>query len=354
MAAAGVAAVAVLAAVVSAVAETWWGVYAPALLITKLPFPVNCATFALATGRSPFVPYLDASAMRLPRMAEFLRPGDVVISSGIKAGTTWTRMMLQQIRRRGVVDFVDLTDVLPFMEFPHYPTQTWRERLAFYQRQWDSEPPGTKRVVATHARPELLPGVKYVVTFRNPHEIRESYFAFFNSMSEDMRELWGWCPPAPVTEDRFNEMWFSHLAHPIVARHILAWWPLRHDPRVMFQHYSDMTKDPNATLARIAKHIGVELTPEELANATAHSGFAFMKQHADMFDGSPNGLPRHYTSRGILKPGFRYYNPEALTRKGKAGAAKKDGFFERYAKLLEEQVPDPVARSWLLGGGPVS
>jgi len=283
-----------------------------------------------------------------------IRPGDVVISSGVKAGTTFTRQLVHQLRTKGQdVDFEDLSDQVPFMQFQHHPYETWTSRLNYYRRKvWSKEDHSALRVVASHELPRpLLLDVKYIVTFRNPHEVHDSYSAFYNSLSDDMRELWGGCLPAKVSNATFEFMWTKFLSKALVANYINGWWPFRNVPRVLFLHYTDMTRDLNATAIKIAKHLGIALTRREMAKVIEHSSFDWMKAHASKFDGSATGWPSEFIAQGFLKPGFHAYDAESLTRLGKSGEFEVNKRTRAYEAQLKLEIPDDATREWLYYGG---
>jgi len=312
-----------------------------------LPHPYGCKAYAFLANRDErfafYAPKPDLSV---------LRQGDVVISSGIKSGTTFTRALVQQIIAKGVDDFTDLTDEVPFIQFYHHPYETDAAKLRHFEAlTWSRRP---VRAIATHDRTlPLDPTLKYIVTFRSPHEVHDSYRAFFNSMHDDMRALWSGCVPSRVSEDAFEYMWSAYLAQHIVANHVNAWWPHRHAPNVLFLHYADMNKDLTATARRVAAFMGVALAPDELAAVVEHTSFAFMKAHASRYDGSPQGWPRPFIERGWIKPGFQAYESEALTRSGKTGQHDTSERMAKYAAALDKQIPDEQARTWVLHGGPL-
>ena len=282
-----------------------------------------------------------------------LRDGDVIISSGIKAGTTFTRAIVHQIITKGSDDFDDLTDEIPFIQFHHHPYETDAQLVKHFERLvWSHMP---IRAIATHEVASLQPldpKIRYVVTFRSPHEVHDSYLAFYNLMSDDIRELWSGCILPRVSEEQFEHMWTSYLSQFLVANHINGWWPHRGNKNVLFLHYSDMTKDLSTTALKIAKHIGVTLNSDELNQVVNHTSFSHMKANSHRYDGWPSGWPRTFIEQGWIRPGFRTYEKEsALTRHGKSGEYVDDERTKKYDAQLRMQISDEAALRWLLKGG---
>jgi hypothetical protein len=136
-------------------------------------------------------------------------------------------------------------------------------------------------------------------------------------------------------------------AHAMQARFfgfLQAWWPLRHRDNVLFLHFSDMKRDHEASIRRIARFIGADPTPAQWPRILEYTSFAWMKQHEDKFEA------RSIAATPILHPG-------AMIRKGAAGAARADGMTPEIAAHLAEQgrriCQDRAAFDWFYSGGPL-
>ena len=213
-------------------------------------------------------------------------------------------------------------------------------------------PSDQRRAFKTHAGPGMMPyhapgsgtDVRYVVVVRNPDEVLASFFPFIGSHSKEWFELWGMDKDEFVPPD--IDTYFDTIAKAMIPGSLFgfmaAWWPLRHEKNVMLMHFSDMKRDHEGSVRRIADFLGFEPTAEEWPAILEYTSFPWMKQHEHKFE------IRHAAHVPVLDSG-------AMVRKGKAGAAKEDGVTPAMSAELEkmgrELLPDEQAFEWLYKGG---
>lgn len=278
------------------------------------------------------------------------RGGDIVVSVPAKSGTTWTMNIVHQLREGGDPDFDDLYLEVPWLELVPAPSVTREQRLATF----DAMPRHRRRAFKTHSPPGPLPyqepgaahDVQYVVVARNPEEAMASMPPFLASHSEKWLELWG-MSRADLTFPDFDTF-FETLGRDLLAGMLFgfmaAWWPLRHEPNVLFMHYTDMKRDHAGSVRKIADFLGFSPTPERWPAVLEYTSFAWMKANEDKFEVRKAGeIP-------ILDPG-------AMVRKGKAGAAAEDGITPALAAKIaavgREILADEAAFEWFYRGGPL-
>lgn len=277
------------------------------------------------------------------------RDGDVVISVPIKSGTTWTMNIVHQLLTGGTAEFRDIYEQVPWIEFLGYPGQPHQDvvdRVA-------AMPTDTRRAFKTHSPPPGVPfqntgsgkDVKYVVVFRNPEEGVVSLKTFLDKHTDEWFDLWevpreAMCRPdfpsfySEVIDGRgMQGAFFGFLA---------AWWPLRHEPNVMFIHFTDMKRDHEGSVRKIAEFLGEEPSHDQWAKILEYTSFPWMKENESKFEASTVGkVP-------ILNSG-------AMIRKGEVGKAKADGMTDEISRHLREvgsQIfPDVAAVNWLYEGG---
>jgi hypothetical protein len=123
---------------------------------------------------------------------------------------------------------------------------------------------------------------------------------------------------------------------------LAAWWSLRRESNVLFLHYSDMKRDHDGSIRKIAKFLNIEPTPHQWSSILKYTSFAWMKQHEEKFESSPT------SSVPALKSG-------SMIRKGQVGHAKSDGMTDEIAHHFREVgsriFPNPAALEWLYSGG---
>jgi hypothetical protein len=201
---------------------------------------------------------------------------DVIVCSYFKAGTTWTLQIATQIAFRGKAEFDNIHHVVPWPDVPAPPLA----RLIIPVS--DPSParlsPTGLRVIKTHLKKEDVPftrEARYIAVTRDPKDCTVSGYHFLRSLA-----LGPLMPTVAHWVDRglsrdFPDPWPEHVA---------AWWAVRHEPNVLFLTYEELKADHVGSVRRIAKFMGVELTPDELAAVVEQSTFASMKAAVTKFE----------------------------------------------------------------------
>nr|WP_255216683.1 sulfotransferase domain-containing protein [Pseudenhygromyxa sp. WMMC2535] len=276
------------------------------------------------------------------------REGDIVISVPPKSGTTWMMNIVHQLRTGGDGEFEDIYVEVPWLELVEGPGQTREERL----RRWDALPRERRRAFKTHAAPPMVPyvapdaggpAVQYVVVMRSPEEAAVSMRPFLASHTQAFHELWG------MDEMHYDSFatFFTEIVEGIglgraFFEFLASWWPLRDQPNVELIHFSALKRDPEGTIRSLAEKLGFSLDAAQWRRVLEHVSFAWMKANHRKFD------MQDVAQVPILKAG-------GMVRKGQVGKAHEEGMTEAFAARLrafsEGIIDDPVALSWLYGGG---
>jgi aryl sulfotransferase len=276
------------------------------------------------------------------------RDGDVVVSVPVKSGTTWTMNIVHQLRTGGDPDFDDVYLEVPWLELLTGPTVTSGDVL----RMVDSMPEHRRRAFKTHAAPELLPylapgrgaSVRYVVVIRNPDEVLASFFPFARSHSTEWLALWGIEKQEFMPSDirTFFDSFGKSMLPEALFGFVAAWWALRHEPNVLLMHFSDMTRDHEGSVRKIADFLGFAPTAEQWPAILEYTSFSWMKTHERKFE------LRHVTEVPVLDAG-------AMLRRGRTGAAHEDGVTPEMSAELKtlgkDVLTDERALEWLYAGG---
>jgi aryl sulfotransferase len=276
------------------------------------------------------------------------RNGDIVISVPVKSGTTWTMNIVHQLRSGGDPDLDDVYEEVPWLELVPGPSTTPDDIV----RMIDSMPGHRRRAFKTHAAPGMLPyhatgsgtDVRYIVIVRNPDEVLASFYPFIGSHAADWFSLWGIDKQEFVPPD--INVCFEMLGKPMLPGGLFgflsAWWPLRHEPNVLLMHFSDMKRDHEGSVRKIADFLGFEPQPDEWPAILEYTSFPWMKRHEHKFE------IRHAADVPILDSG-------AMVRKGKTGAAREDGVTPEMSAELKTlgkgMLADQQALEWLYAGG---
>ena len=278
------------------------------------------------------------------------RDGDIVVSVPVKSGTTWTMNIVHQLRQGGDPELECVYTQVPWIEFVPGPTATVEGLVA----KIDGMPSDRRRAFKSHAGPPTLPyhapgsgkDVKYIVVMRNPDEALASLYPFIGAHSDQWFARWEVPKHALVKEDFAT--FFDEVANPgfvgMIFGFLESWWPHRGADNVLFMHFSDMKKDHEGSVRKIADFLGYVPTAEQWPGILEYTSFPWMKAHQEKFEG--HGL----TDVPVLNSG-------AMVRKGKVGAAREDGVTEAISGTIaaagREIVSDGKALEWVYGGGPL-
>ncbi len=304
-------------------------------------------SIAAPAGEEPGVPWSDPAIQQ----AMAWRHGDIVVSVPPKSGTTWTMNIVHQLREGGDAALGDVYVEVPWIELVPSPGIA-RETLV---ARLDAMPEHRRRAFKTHSAPGALPyhapgdgpEVQYVVVVRNPDEVVASMYPFIRAHSEDWFTAWGMSREEFLPPD--FEAYFDTIGKGIVGESVFgflaAWWPLRHASNVLLMHFSDMKRDHDGSVRRIAEFLGFTPAAEAWPTVLECTSFAWMKAHEACFE------LRAVTDPPVLDPG-------AMMRKGQTGSARKDGVTAAMSAEIErlgrEILADEAALAWLYDGGEIA
>ena len=276
------------------------------------------------------------------------RDGDIVVSVPAKSGTTWAMNIVHQLRTGGDPTFADIYAEVPWLEIVPRPGTDLTDLVDAF----DAMPGDTRRAVKTHAAPPTLPfqrsgagpAVRYLVVVRNPDEAVASFRPFIEAHSEAWFDLWQYDQGGIVGPD--FETYFagfaSHALVPKIFSFLASWWALRDEPNVMLLHYSDLKRDPDELMGRIAAFLDFDVPEASWPAIHEYTSFAWMKAHEDKFElRSVGDLP-------ILESG-------AMLRKGQAVTSTEDGITPQMSDAIAELgrtiLTDGDAFDWCYHGG---
>ena len=275
------------------------------------------------------------------------RPGDIVISTRSKSGTTWTQMICALL----VFQTPDLPEPLarlsPWLDWLTAPRDEVFARLAAQRH---------RRFIKTHTPLDgipLDPLATYIVVGRHPLDMAVSLYHQGANLDRDrMRELTGQAGPAPAQAPRkplrdWLVSWIAsdaaprdHLdSLPGVLWHISDAWsrqapPGGEDPAVILLHYDDLVADLEGQMRRLAGLLGIEVPERTWPSLVRAATFEEMRAAA------ARNLP---SPAGVLK------DPLAFFRRGTSGAGHEvlaepelDRYYARAAELA-----GPAVLGWL-------
>ncbi len=222
------------------------------------------------------------------------RDGDIIISTPPKCGTTWTQMITALL----IFDTVDLPAPLahlsPWLDMNTRP-------LADVRAEIDAQT--HRRFIKSHLPFDALPQddrVTYICVGRDPRDVAVSMahhmsnidFEIFMAQrvaavgTEDLGEIPDTMPI--VAEGPVEGFWQwveGDGAGPsgleAMVNHVRSFWNRRGDANVVMLHYGDMQADLEGQMSYLATRLGIDRSPERIAELAPHARFDEMRAAAD-------------------------------------------------------------------------
>lgn len=193
---------------------------------------------------------------------DWLKQNDVILSVGMKSGTTWMQFCAHQIRVKGDDEkypFKDISLTTPWPEMMQSPDNTWdiqRELMnttvlpdgTLMKDQWDHKD-YPFRIFKSHNIAEdfgdLIGGdkVKFLAMSRNGLDLAASLIAFLRSFTHDFRKLWAMPPFIAPSSFSFTRLLPNGSLSIAYFDYVNSWWKVRHEKNVLLLHYTDAKKD---------------------------------------------------------------------------------------------------------------
>lgn len=329
--------------------------------VFKVP-RVGFILYAIAGGAVP--PFFDPSIFQKPLQDQWARPGDVFVAVPAKSGTTWMMNTVHHIRAKGQpAPFRDIYEEVRWPELVYYPGQPMPERIAVLNRVSQKYP---FSIYKTHFGPKKLLALredaKYVVAVRNIVDVAASLKPFLRSHDKEFAKMWGGFPPGagepeqPGDMERYEHFFLvdsgngQPMLDSVVLDCLAEFWPHRNQPNVHFLHYSDRLRNDSEEIAKIAKFIGWELTPQEVSLVAEKNTFAFMKREAHKFN--PSYIFEEFAQRGSVPKTLTTMLTELVSVGAKRNGEKELGkqFVDRILAHVEQRFGKEIAR-WINYGG---
>lgn len=215
------------------------------------------------------------------------RPGDVVVSTRSKHGTTWVQAILLHLVHGGHLP-ASLATLSPWLDARFEPLVDVRARLAAQDH---------RRVVKTHTPLDGLPldpRASFVVVARHPLDAAVSLWHQGANLDRvRMARLTGTDPgqdqPLRAPLARWLRRWTVTDSDPIAAldsldgvlHHYADAWARRGADEVVLVHYRDLETDLPGEVRRIATAIGIDPDPTLVHDVVAATSFDAMRDRAD-------------------------------------------------------------------------
>jgi hypothetical protein len=277
------------------------------------------------------------------------RPGDIVVTTPRKSGTTWTQTLCALLVFDGEDFPAPLSRLSPWLDQRVTPID---ELLAVY----DAQP--HRRIIKTHTPLDGLPIVEdavYLTAGRDPRDVMLSMDRHRANMDLEqvgaiIRAANPGEDPSPPPEYRslsFDELFRGFVdgtdpSAPVtlqsIVHHLDTAWQRRHEPNVAMFHYADYSADLPAELVRLARALGVSVTAERAAELAPRAAFDAVRRRAG--DIAPNAdIPMWKDTDSFFRAG----------RIGEGRERLSDEQVRHYETVVASSF-DPALAAWAHGG----
>nr|WP_167699510.1 sulfotransferase domain-containing protein [Xanthomonas fragariae] len=272
---------------------------------------------------------------------EFIyRPGDVVIASYAKAGTTWMQQIVAQLFFAGEPE-TEVARLSPWVDSV-YPDKTSKYQLLSGQTH--------RRFLKTHLPADALvlsQQARYIYVGRDGRDIVWSLYDHQRGVSADAQARLDAqtqngsrlkvMPPPTCTVTEYFDTWLERDGTPLWPfwEGARSWWALRDFPNVLFVHFSQLLGDLPAQVRRICRFLDISLPESRRAAVLEHCSFEYMREHAARY--VPQGA-------GFWRDGGRAFFNRG--QNGRWQAVLSASANDRYLQRAEKELGPDCAR-WL-------
>jgi len=287
---------------------------------------------------------VDKAVSREP-WAEFpFRPGDIVISTSPKSGTTWMQMICALLIFQTSVLPASIPELSPDMESV-WPAE--RARIKELAAQQDR-----RLFVKTHSPLSAIPAdpdVTYIVVARNPLDAAVSLYyqqSIPMSTNDSGQPNGSERPHESVRQfvlDRIEEMDTTQKDErgsfiDRMLKSLSCAWQRRAEPNVVLVHYEDLSADLQGEMRQLARRLNIKV-PEDIWPSLVQSAtFKEMRAAADQL------RPLQYEKRREASKEYA-----AFFRRGSSGdgrALLNEAELARYYTLASQVAPQELL-AWL-------
>lgn len=219
------------------------------------------------------------------------RPGDILVTTSYKAGTTWMQNIIANlIFQNGEMPapvtqmgpWIDM-DILPLEEIiDGIEAQTWR------------------RAFKTHLPLDGIPyfeTMKYIYVCRDGRDVFMSLWNHHSGYSDGLREMltpkvmatgrdfpWDYKDLHEMYADWISKSWFDEWendGYPYWSHfyHLQSWWDFKHLDNIHFVHFADLKSDPEKAIRGVAEFLDIEIDEAMMPGILERISFGSMKKN---------------------------------------------------------------------------
>ncbi|XP_033025938.1 sulfotransferase 1A1-like [Lacerta agilis] len=200
-----------------------------------------------------------------------VHPGDLLISTYPKSGTTWVSQVIDLIYKEGNVEKCSHEPIyqrVPFLEFAVEGVPKGIDLLRKAPRPC---------LIKTHLPVQLLPksfwetDCKMIYVARNAKDVAVSYYYFYQMAKVH---------PDPGTWDEFLEKFMAgDISFGSWYDHVKGWWDKRNEHKMLYLFYEDLKENPQREIRKVMEFL--ERPPDDrlVEKIAHHTSFKEMRQN---------------------------------------------------------------------------
>jgi aryl sulfotransferase len=213
------------------------------------------------------------------------RPGDIVVCTPPKCGTTWMQMIVASlIFPEGLPG--PLFEICPWLDARFEPVDLVIDRLEAQRHRRAIKthtaadgvpwyPEAAYIVVGRDGRDSAMSMLNHARTMRVPAELVTSAIDDGIDLSRAER------PPVDDVHAYFD--WF--MERPVWFEHVASFWPHRGEPNVLFAHFNDLLSDLDGQMRRVSNFLEIPVDEDRWPEQVARCRFERMRERsADISD----------------------------------------------------------------------
>lgn len=220
------------------------------------------------------------------------RNDDMIITTTLKAATTWTFQILAILIFQGE-EPPSLAGNLSIWVDMRVPPR--EQKIAKLQQQKH------RRFLTTHLpldRIPFYPQCKYIYVGRDGRDIFMSLFNYYSNYKDSTFKMFNETPglvgdplpPCPNDPREFWRVWISKgwfewekEGYPFQSpfHHVQSWWNYRHLPNILFVHFANLKKDLPGEICRIAEFLNIEIEQNKFDIIVEKCTFEYIKKKAE-------------------------------------------------------------------------
>jgi aryl sulfotransferase len=198
------------------------------------------------------------------------RPGDIVVSTSYKAGTTWMQTIVANLLYPNGDLPMPATEMFPWLDMRIFPLESNLNLLAAQSG---------RRCIKTHLPLDGLPyrdDVRYLMVGRDARDVFMSLLNHWGSHTPAFYQVMNGVPgrvgdpfpeysgdPRAAWREWITRGWFEwesegypYWGH---MHHAATWWAFRELPNIRLVHYADLLEDLEGQMREIGAYLDIEV-----------------------------------------------------------------------------------------------